>query len=461
MKKVVLFFLCIFLAILSYANVILPAIFSDHMVLQQNSEVTIWGWAKPNEKIVIAPGWEPKQEYSIIVNNQSAWNLKIKTPRSGGPYQLTIKGYNTIVIDDVLIGEVWLGSGQSNMEWTASSGITNAEQEIAKADFPQIRFFSTGTMAASEPQQLLTGKWEVCTPQTMKYFSAVLYFFGREIHEKTKFPVGLINSSWGGTPVEIWMSASSIANDRILKENATLLKPAPWGPHEPGRAYNSMIFPLAPYYIKGALWYQGEGNTVNGQHYARALSTLIQDWRSLWGIDFSFYIAQIAPFAGYGTDNVSGAVIRDQQRKVLKMVPHTGMAVLSDIGDLKDIHPKNKVDVGRRLALWALNKEYSMKDILFSGPDYSSYKIEGDKINIFFDYAQGLMAKDGPLAELEILNNKNVWTPAVGIIKDTSVQLDIKGVSGVKGFRFGYKNDSNFNLFNGAGLPASCVEVIF
>lgn len=461
MKKVVLFFVCIVLSIASQANVILPAIFGDHMVLQQNTEVTIWGWAKPNEKISIIPGWDTKQEYSLTVNNQSAWYLKIKTPNAGGPYQLTIKGYNTIVIEDVLIGEVWLGSGQSNMEWSASSGITNAEFETAKADYPKIRFFSAGTMAASEPQQLLTGKWEVCTPQTMKYFSAVLYFFGREIHEKTKFPLGLINSSWGGTPVEIWMSASSIAQDRILKENATLLKPAPWGPHEPGRAYNSMIYPLAPYPIKGALWYQGEGNTVNGQHYARALSTLIQDWRSLWGIDFSFYIAQIAPFAGYGTDNVSGAVIRDQQRKVLEMIPHTGMAVLSDIGDLKDIHPKNKVDVGKRLALWALNKDYNMKDMVFSGPAYSSFKIEGDKINILFDYAQGLYAKGGLLNEIEILTRDAKWISALATVRDKTVEIDIKGVSGVKGFRLGYKNDSNFNLFNSAGLPASCFEVVF
>lgn len=461
MKKIVLIFSCFVLCIVSKANVILPSIFGDHMVLQQNAEVTLWGWAKPNEKISIIPGWEPKQEYSLIVNNQSAWNVKIKTPHSGGPYQVTIKGYNTIVIEDVLIGEVWLGSGQSNMEWSASSGITNAEQEIANADFPRIRFFNVGTMAASEPQQLCTGKWEVCTPQTMKYFSAVLYFFGREIHEKTNFPVGLINSSWGGTPVEIWMSASSIANDRILNENATKLKAVPWGPHEPGRAYNSMIYPLAPFYIKGALWYQGEGNTINSQHYARSLSTMIQDWRSLWGIDFSFYIAQIAPFAGYGTDNVNGAIIRDQQRKVVESIPYTGMAVLSDIGDLKDIHPKNKLDAGKRLALWALNKDYNRKDILYSGPAYSYYKIEGDKVNLFFDYAEGLNAKGGPLNEIEAMTSEGKWIPVNGTVKDKSVEIVIKSGQPIKGFRFGYKNDSNLNLFNAAGLPASCFEVLF
>ncbi|HEX5168263.1 MAG TPA: sialate O-acetylesterase [Cyclobacteriaceae bacterium] len=460
MKKLLALTLFVLSSTAIRANIILPAIFGDHMVLQQKSDVTIWGWAKPNEKIKIVGSWDRSKEYTLTVNNQSAWSLVIQTPSAGGPYELTVQGYNTIQINDVLIGEVWLGSGQSNMEWTPQSRIDNAEEERAKANYPELRFFTVQVLAADKPQQQLIGHWVVCTPETMNNSSAIMYFFGQELYEKLKVPVGLINSSWGGTPIEIWMPDYCVTGDKVLREGATLVKPAPWGPNEPGRAYNSMIHPLIPFKIKGALWYQGEANTSNANNYARSLNTLISSWRSLWGYEFPFYFAQIAPYGGYGTDNVDGARVRDQQRRVLDITDHTGMAVLSDIGDLKNIHPGNKKDAGKRLAFWALHDDYGFTNIPYSGPLYQSFEVKKDKVIVHFNHAEGgLMAKDSELREFEILDDNGEWVATPAKINGAVVEIDVKGKS-FKGIRFGYHNDSNPNLFNKAGLPASCFEVL-
>ncbi len=460
MKK---FFFALALLVFAFgvrAEVILPSIFSNNMVLQQNAEVTIWGWGKPGEKIRITCSWDATKEHSLTVNSQSAWSMAIRTPAAGGPYKVTVQGYNKIEIDDVLIGEVWLGSGQSNMEWTPAMKIDHAEEERAKANFPEIRFFHVSAIASTSPQHHVVGKWVKCTPETMNNFSALLYFFGKEIHEKVKVPVGLINASWGGTPVEIWMPEYSVTGDRLIRENAALLKPVPWGPHEPGRAFNAMIYPLIPFRVKGVLWYQGEANTGNPNHYARTLSTLISTWRSLWGYDFPFYYAQIAPWAGYGADNVSGAIVRDQQRKVLDLVDHTGMVVLSDIGDLQDIHPRNKRDAGKRLSAWALYHDYNLKDIPFSGPLYKGYEIKKDKLIVFFNHAEDLVVKNGSLREFEIMDANGKWIQYLPKVSGSTLEIDMKTAGKVQGVRFGYRNDSNPNLFNEAGLPASCFEVM-
>ena len=463
MRKIFFFILAaVFIHINATANITLPAIFSDHMVLQQNSSVTIWGWGKPNEEINITGSWDPDRVYSIKVGNQSSWKVDITTPAAGGPYQLSIKGYNAIEIQDVLIGEVWLGSGQSNMEWSTQSGIISGEVEKAKANFPEIRFFTVNTITAWSPQQMVEGEWVKCTPETMFPFSAVLYFFGKELYQKLKVPVGLINSSWGGTPIEVWIPEADIRGDRLLNENAAKLKPIPWGPHEPGRTYNAMINPLIPYRIKGALWYQGEGNTANPHFYARAMKTLIESWRSAWGDNFSFYYVQIAPFAGYGTDNVNGAIIRDQQRIALDMTDKTGMAVITDIGDLEDIHPKNKIDVGKRLAAWAFHEDYGIQDISYSGPLYHSYEWIKDKLTVHFEHADGgLEAQNGQLNEFEILNENGDWVSVPASIHGMTVEINMKDVKSPKGIRYAYHNDSIPHLFNKAGLPASTFEILF
>ncbi|MBX2963355.1 MAG: sialate O-acetylesterase [Cyclobacteriaceae bacterium] len=441
------------------ANVILPSIFSDHMVLQQKTTVSIWGWAKALEEVKITVSWDPHKEYKKVTDITSAWSFDIETPAAGGPYQITVQGYNTIVINDVLIGEVWLGSGQSNMEWTPAMTIDHGEEEKLKANYPQIRFFTVLPWANPTPQKHLTGQWVVCTPESMYYFSALMYFFGRDIHEKLNVPVGLISSSWGGSPAEVWIPEDSIENNDLLKQSATTLTPVRWSPIEPAQLYNTMIYPLIPYKVKGVLWYQGESNTRNADNYKLTLSTLIHSWRSAWGYDFPFYIVQIAPWSGYGNDNVSGAVVRDQQRQIPEAVSNTGLVVVSDIGNLEDIHPRNKIDVGKRLAAWALHNDYGF-NIAFSGPLYQSYEIKKDKVIIYFKHSDGgLVTKDGELTEFEIYNG-NQWLPAPAKIKGATVEITIKSVGTLKGIRFGYKNDSNPNLFNKALLPASCFEVL-
>ncbi len=450
----------LFLGLCAKANVTLPGIFSDHMVLQQDTIITIWGWGKPNEVVKITGSWEPEKTYSLKVNSSSIWSIDLGTPKAGGPFQLSILGYNSIVIDDVLIGEVWLGSGQSNMEWSSGAGIEHGEEEIAHATYPGIRFFTVPTSTASTPQQLLNGEWVVCTPETMKNFSALMYFFGLDLHQKMGVPVGLINSSWGGTPIEIWMPEPMVSGDRLLDQYASLLKPVPWGPVGAGDAYNSMIHPLIPFRIKGALWYQGEANVDHPEQYARALKTLIESWRSMWGCDFSFYYVQIAPFAGYGSEHVKGAIIRDQQRIALNLTNKTGMVVISDIGDLKNIHPGNKIDVGKRLAAWALFHDYGMTDLPFSGPLFSSCVWERNQITVHFDYAEGgLSAREGPLTEFQVLDEAGNWIDAEAEIEGPHVVVN-SPVEKPLGLRYAFHNDSKPNLFNNAGLPASCFEIL-
>jgi sialate O-acetylesterase len=378
MKKNLLLVFSILISSLTplLANISLPAIFSSHMVLQQQAEVTIWGWAKPGEEVKVTGSWD-NQSISTKANNQSQWQVKLHTPAAGGPYTLQFQGYNSIRLEDILIGEVWLCSGQSNMEWSARAGIDQGEQAVRESDYPAIRFFSVHNRTADAPQLDLEGQWVASSPETMIDFSAVAYFFGRELHQNLDVPIGLINSSWGGTPAEIWVSAETITEDEALRQSAKKLPEVPWGPKEPGKAYNAMIAPLIPFRIAGALWYQGESNTPDPQMYEQVLPALIHNWRTEWGYEFPFYFVQIAPFR-YGRP-FEGVLLRDAQRKSLR-VPNTGMVVISDIGTIEDIHPTNKHEVGKRLAGWALHKTYGKEEIPFSGPLYREMEKEGNKI---------------------------------------------------------------------------------
>jgi len=434
------------------ANVSLPAIFSDHMVLQQNTEVTIWGWGNPSEPITVTGSWDNK-EIKTKATNLAQWQVKLQTPATGGPYTLTIQGYNKLIIEDILMGEVWLCSGQSNMEWTTRAGIEESAAEIPKANFPAIRFFTVPKKSANGPQLNLEGKWIVCTPETMADFSAVGYFFGREVHQQLNRPVGLINSSWGGTSAEIWVNAKAITENKALAEAAAKVKEEPYGPNKPGKAFNAMIAPLIPFKIAGALWYQGESNTSNPQNYEQLLPALIQNWRSEWGYAFPFYFVQIAPYS-YG-ENQNGVLLRDAQRKTLR-VPNTGMVVISDVGNIKDIHPRNKIPVGQRLANLALNKTYGKTDLVPSGPLYRSMEVQGNKIKLFFDYADlGLLVKGKELTHFEIAGSDQKFVKATARIIGKTVVVQAKEVKKPVAVRFAWDNIAEPNLFNKAELPAS------
>jgi sialate O-acetylesterase len=453
LKSIVCFLSAFFLFCLTLsANVSLPSVFGDNMVLQQKSDVKIWGWAKTWERVTIKAEWM-KEELSVVADNQGTWSITFPTPSAGGPYKMTISGFNRIEFNNVLIGEVWLCSGQSNMEWSARSGIINAEEEIKNADYPQIRLFSVYHSTSKFPQEHLTGQWSECNPETMQSFSVVAYFFARKLNRELGIPVGLINSSWGGTPAEAWMPEEVISGDPVLKEAASRQKPVPWGPVEPGRIFNAMISPIIPFKIAGVIWYQGEANTINADAYTPLLSALIGSWRDKWHENFPFYFAQIAPFR-YGRP-FEGAEVREAQRRALK-VTDTGMIVLSDIGDTTNIHPKNKQDVGLRFAIMALNRHYKTIQTEDSGPLFREISIDKNKVIISFDHAEGLYTKGEKPTCFEIAGTDQIFYPAEAKIKDNKVFLQSSAVKEPVSARFAWGNTSTPNLFNGAGLPASC-----
>jgi len=445
-------FILLFFLQVGNANISLPEIFSDNMVLQQKSDVILWGWAKTGETIVVRADWMDS-DISVKASDQGTWKITLKTPPAGGPFNIHLKGYNEVILKDVLIGEVWLCSGQSNMEMSAQSGINNSEEEIKNANYPEIRLFTVSSSTSHFPQDHLAGRWSVCTPEEMKTFSAIGYFFARKLHNELGVPVGIINSSWGGTPAEAWMPEEAIQKDDFLHQAAAKQKPVPWGPVEPARIYNAMINPLIPFHIAGVLWYQGEANTINYYAYKQLLSALITSWRSKWGYDFPFYYAQIAPYK-YGNP-FEGVEVRDAERRALD-VPNTGMAVLSDICDTLNIHPKNKQDAAMRLANIALNRFYKSVKLEDSGPLYKGMTIDKNKAIISFDHSEGLHAKGDKLTYFEIAGEDKVFYPAEAKIKDRQVIVLSKKVKSPVAVRFAWRNTATPNLFNGVNLPASC-----
>lgn len=441
------------------ANVSLPNIFGDNMVLQRNSEVKVWGWANPKEEIKLVSSWN-NQEYKTVANNQAKWELHIKTPEAGGPFTVSIKGYNEVVLKNILIGEVWVCSGQSNMEMSVSWGIDNGEEEMKNATNANIRFFTVPKLTATSPQNNLLGNWVESTPETMKYFSAIGYFFAKRLREDLKnVPIGLISSNWGGTPAEIWMPEEVVNNDAVLLENAKKLNEQEYGPRQPGRAYNAMIYPFVGFKIAGTLWYQGESN-VGSLVYDKTLSALITSWRKAWNDDFPFYFVQIAPFKT-GSNNFSNVTVRNSQRKLLNEVSKTGMVLTSDISDTIDIHPKNKKEVGIRLANLALAEVYKTNSNLVNGPLFKDFKIEKNKVTVSFDYADGLYFKNKVSSQFELAGSDGAFFSAEVLIKNNQVILTSKKVPKPEKVRFAWGNTIQSDLFNKANLPASCFTTEF
>tara|TARA_R110000868_G_scaffold51116_1_gene162390 strand:+ start:5625 stop:7004 length:1380 start_codon:yes stop_codon:yes gene_type:complete len=452
-NNLIAFLLFLMFSCSAFANVTLPNLFSDNMVLQRNSEVTIWGWANPQEEVVISPSWN-YQEYKVKASNQAKWEIKIKTPEAGGPFTISIKGYNEIVLKNILIGEVWICSGQSNMEMSAGWGIENGDEAVKKAMNPNIRFFSIPKLTATSLQNNVSGNWAECTPETMKNFSATAYFFAKRLQEELKnVPIGLIGSNWGGTPAEIWTPEEVIQNDAVLLESAKTRKEETYGPNQPGRAFNAMIYPLVGFKIAGVIWYQGESN-VGSTVYDKTFSALITSWRKLWHYEFPFYYVQIAPYQ-YGEDHFGGVEIRNAQRKVLQEVPNVGMAITSDISPIDDIHPKDKKSVGMRLANLALVNTYKTNSNLVNGPLYKNIKIEKNKVIVVFDYAEGLHFTIKKSNQFEIAGADNVFFTANASIKNNTVILQSNKVPHPVKVRFAWTNTTQSNLFNKANLPAS------
>jgi len=445
---------CVILVEMAQAQLRLPAAIGDHMVLQQNDSVHLWGWDGPGQKISIVGSWEPRDTVKTTTPNTTRWSTTLKTPPAGGPFTITIIGSQTQVLKDVLMGEVWICSGQSNMEWNVNLGSADAAADMPKANFPNIRFFQVSKSSSPTPQDHGDGQWVACTPQTMKTFSSVGYFFGKKLHADLKVPIGLINVSWGGTAAEVWTPANAVEADPELKASATALGKSDWWPRDPGIVYNSMIRPIVPYSIAGAIWYQGESNTPAPTTYARLMKVMIESWRADFKKDFPFYYVQIAPFK-YGK-TYEGALIREQQSFMIS-IPNTGMVVISDaVDNVEDIHPKMKKPVGDRLANYALAETYKKPILGHQSPVYKSMLVEKNKARLSFYYGSiGLISQGGDPKGFLVAGDDRKFYPAVAKVEGETVVVFAKEVKVPVAVRFCFDNTSIPNLFNKEGLPVS------
>ena len=480
------------------ADVKLPAIFSDNMVLQRDKSVAVWGTADAREAVTVKLG--ENNIARAVADEGGKWSVNLAPQATATGLQLSVTGKNAIVFQNVALGDVWIASGQSNMEWPLSL-TTNADAEIAAANFPAIRLFTVTKNAIPTPQSDLKGKWEACTPASAKEFSAVAYFFGRELHQKLDVPIGLIDSTWGGTPAESWTSREALENtpllqpilannDRGLSEYPAQLekyqketlpaweaavalaktegKPAPnrpgapAGPNNPYRAttlYNGMIAPLIPFGIRGAIWYQGESNAGRAVEYRTLFPTMISDWRARFGQgDFPFYWVQLANFQAPQKNPVEPngwPMLREAQDLTLRL-PRTGTALAIDLADKDnpgDIHPRNKKDVGQRLALVALNREYNRKTV-DSGPVFDGLSVAGNKARISFQNAAEMKANGEKLLGFAISGADGVWKWADATIEGEQIVLSNPEVLAPVAVRYNWAINPIGNLYNGAGLPA-------
>jgi len=626
-------------SVVSGSELRLPSILGDHMVLQQNTTVNVWGWAAPGDPVEVITSWN-EQSYTTTTNQQGEWLVKVQTGRAGGPYEITIQAATTIILKDILLGEVWICSGQSNMEWPLNKA-ESATSEIPRSLFPDLRLFTVDKRIASRPKEDVEGSWQRSTPLSARHFSAVGYFFGKYLHQQLKIPVGLIHTSWGGTPSQAWTSQETLRNydyfhgdleqlygatasemdlavkkmdslQMVIKRQSDFLNPgniglqekwmqtefddsewmtvscpAEWSsipeigilegvawmryrfqipeawtgkplvielgpidemdvtylngrkigsslrvdnwnkdriykipgpivtsndcvlairivnkvmqgglfgqaeqlriypageadvppvslagewkfrkayefpkvpqlanPKTPTVLYNGMLYPLRNMTIKGAIWYQGEANVPKAFLYREIFPDMITDWRSTFGQgEFPFYFVQLAPYK-YGGEYTS-AELREAQFMTLSKLSNTGMAVTLDIGDPNDIHPVNKRDVGKRLALWAMAKDYGQETV-YSGPLYNKQVIEGEKIRVFFKHTgSGLQSRGGDLTHFEIAGADQVYHPAAAVIEGETVVVNNPQVPKPVAVRYGWRNTAEPNLFNREGLPAS------
>ncbi len=488
------------------ADVTPAPLFTDHAVLQRDKPVPVWGQAAAGEKVTVT---FRDQTATATADKDGRWIVYLEALQPGPPAELVIAGQNTIKREDIVVGEVWVCSGQSNMEfrvWGQPGDVyrvDHADEEVAAADFPLIREFKVGHATAAQPADAAKGEWVPGSPATVKNFGAVGYFFARDLFQRLGVPVGIINSSWGGTRIEAWMSEAALKSDPAFaavdarwaeaivgwpekvkvydaaiaaqeKDDAAAkaagperyaaylrtrpwipLPPSPTSPDAPRTLFNGMINPLLPGAIRGILWYQGEANTGRPDEYHALLAALITAWRQHWGQgDVPFYWVQLPNFAGGNANGTNWARFREAQAQTLSL-PNTGMAVTIDIGDPDDIHPRNKQEVGRRLALIARQKLYGIPGD-WSGPVFKGAEREGLAMRVHFDHAAtGLVAHDKPLAAFAVAGADRRFFPAAARIDGATVLVSAPEVPAPVAVRYAWTNAPDANLFDGAGLPAA------
>jgi sialate O-acetylesterase len=490
------------------AEVKLPAVLSSNMVIQRDMPAPFWGWADPGEAINLSGSWGASVQ--TVADADGRWMVKLPAPKAGGPFTITVQGQNKIVLTNILSGDVWICSGQSNMNM-AVRGSINSAKEISDADYPNIRLFQVNNVTSQTSLDDTEGQWQSCSPETVGRFSATGYFFGRKLHRELNVPIGLVQSAWGGTPIVSWISADAqqqdpryIASKKHYDNQARTYTPekakadyqlkleqweidvAQWredgskgikpykpsrplphplndNPKYPGVLYNAMIHPVVPLGIKGAIWYQGEANAGGfAAHYRVQLETLITSWRNAWGQgDFPFYFVQLPNYDSPWTQPVEDGgwpIIREVFMNVAKEVPNTAMAITIDIGDAKNIHPNNKQDVGDRLARLALYNNYGMKDIIWTGPIYKACRFEGNQAIITFETGNAPLAiKGDQLKGFAIIDSQGTPFAADATIQgDDTVVVSSPEVTEALGVYYAWAiNPVGANLMNEAGLPAS------
>jgi len=479
------------------AEIKLPALFGDNMVLESNAKDPVWGTADPGEQVTVSIA---DQKATATTDGEGRWKVALGPLKPGGPFEMTVAGKNTLTLHNVAVGEVWICSGQSNMEMAVGNsprawgGVMSSAQEIAAGNYPMIRHFAVKKAVAGQPQSDVEGQWVVASPQTVGEFTAVGYFFGRGLHKALGVPIGLIHTSWGGTPAEAWTSRQTLAADPALAsivsdwekkladypsrleiyrreldgwsrsaqqaeaEGKTAPRP-PEFPDDPqssswraGGLFNGMIAPLNPYRIAGAIWYQGESNADRAYQYRKLFPTMIQDWRRAWGEgDFPFLFVQLASFEDSGT----WPELREAQFMAWSL-PNAGMATAVDIGEPYDIHPKNKQEVGRRLALAAEAIAYG-KDAVYAGPIYGSMKTEGAAIRVTFKHVSGGLAAKrgaGSLKGFEIAGEDHKFVPAEARISGDTILVRSSQVPHPVAVRYAWADNPECSLYGKSGLPA-------
>ena len=466
MKKFNLLLILLIATILSHAEIKLPAIFSDNMLMQQNSNVNIWGKADANKSITIKTSWS-KRVLKTTSDVSGNWKITFLTPKADGkPQSITISDGKSLTLKNILLGELWFCSGQSNMEMPMkgfkNQPVENSNMDILNSNNRNIRLFTVKRNASLIPQTDVTGQWQEASPETVREFSATAYYFGRLLNKTLNVPVGLIHSSWGGSSAETWMSADMLKAFPQVKIPKTEEGEKDKN-RTPTMLYQAMISPLIGLSIKGFIWYQGETNYDRANTYTEMFATLVNGWRQNWNQKdtIPFYYCQIAPYdyslvTAKGKDVINSAYLREAQLKAEKVIPKSGMAVLMDAGQKDCIHPAKKQIAGERLALLALTKTYGIKGVTAESPVYKSIEIHNDTVQVSFDRAEmWITAKNGESKLVTVAGDDGVFYPAKAWIVRSKLYVKSELVKKPVAVRYAFENYAEGDLFGTEGLPVS------
>lgn len=455
------------------------ALFSDGMVLQRNTTAPIWGRCEPGQQIRVRASWL-RDELTTVTDLHGVWVIQLPTTDAGGPHRLEVRGSGELVIDDVWLGEVWLCAGGADMDWRVApgpngGGVENAAEEIARATDPRIRHFEVEDSIAVYAQAECAGAWSVSSPQTVGAFSATGYFFARELLRELDVPIGIVNVTWVGARAQSWMGEFHVKANGLsipqaeeiealrasgfdLNEEQRLGRDPGFTPSAPTLVFNAMVVPLAPCALRGVLWREGESDRDRCNPYFQYQRTLINSWRDVWCAPrLPFYFVQLPPRV-YAGDVGESAALRDGQRRALEL-PNTGMAVVSDLGLVDEARPRKEQEVGRRLAAWALAKDYGFVERLPSGPLLRSAQLEGARVRLAFDYADGLRANSERLLGFELAAEDNRFVVAEATLEGEGVVLSHPSISAPRTVRYAYTSVERANLVNAAGLPAASFRI--